>query len=182
MKNNFWVWAIVLVVLVIGVGMSAKGILSKVFSNKYDELFTKWGKVLGLDPRHLKAVAATESRVGLDTRYEPIGKTQGIMHVTIIAAREVMPTLTQAQFDNLLNTPELDIELGSKFFKKKWDDFKQYSPEKRLEYAIKAYNGGTGRMNQILAGQSSPVINSAKNNMQIHWDRYTKNLKTIGVA
>lgn len=182
MKNNFWVWAIVIVVLIIGVGMTTKNIFSKIFSNKYDELFTKWGNTLGVDPRYLKAVAATESRVGLDTRYEPIGKTQGIMHITIGAAREVMPSLTQSQFDNLINTPELDIELGSKFFKKKWDDFKQYSAEKRLEYAIKAYNGGTGRMNQILAGQTSPIIENAKSNMQTHWDRYSKNLKTIGVA
>ena len=165
-----------------GLFFMGKNLKSKFFSNQYDGHFSTWGKKLGVNPVHLKAVAATESGVGADTRFEPIGKTKGIMHVTIAVCREFYPNFTQDQFDKLIDNPALDIEIGSRYFQKKWQEFAGYPEKQRLEYAIKAYNGGAGRMRQIIAGKTSPEIAAAKGNMEKHWARYERNLEKIGVA
>ena len=152
-------------------------------NNAYDAIFKKIGLKLNISSRILKAIAANESTVGLAKSIEAIGDTKGIMHVIYDTAVRFNPGLQPGQHKKF--TPEQDIETGSKYFQFL---MKKYGV---LEYAVKAYNGGEGRMSQVLAYQKTKVfkpvrtgdtvdkMNKAYANMTTYWERFNRNYKLL---
>lgn len=155
-------------------------------NNAFDDVFKKIALNIGISPRILKAVSANESSVGLDKRVEKIGNTQGVMHVIYNTAVRFYPGLNPGEHKSL--PLEKDIEIGAKYLSFL---FKKY---KNTEHAIKAYNGGEGRMNQILAYEKTKVFKpvrpgdtidkmiSANKNMTSYWERYQRNYNKLGIA
>ena len=161
------------------------GFISGIYDG-LDDIINAVARRVGVDPKYLKAVAATESNLGRDLRLEPIGDTKGITHVTYGVAKYYSPNLKQGDQKNL--STEADLEIGAKFLK---DLMKKYGS---IELAAKAYNGGEPRLNQIIKYNKSLVFSpitktdtlaamkSAESNMNIHWTKFKKNLDKIGVA
>ena len=155
-------------------------------NNSFDDVFKNIGKKIGISPRIIKAVSANESSVGLDKRVEKIGNTQGVMHVIYDTAKRFYPNLKEGEHRNL--PLEKDVEIGAKYLSFL---FKKYN---NTEYAIKAYNGGEGRMNQIIAYQKTKTFKpiktgdtldkmlNANKNMTVYWERYQRNYNKLGIA
>lgn len=187
-KDNLIYWIIGLGIALL-IFMNKKSIVGYVeekitgINNTYDAIFKKIGSKLNISARVLKSIAANESSVGLAKTVEPIGNTKGIMHVIYDTAVRFSPGLKEGEHKNL--PPEKDIEIGSTYFQFL---LKKYGV---LEHAVKAYNGGEGRMSQILAYQKSNVfkpvrtgdtlekMNNAHANMTSYWQRFNRNFKLI---
>ena len=153
-------------------------------NNEFDNFFVKWGTAYGVNPKHVKAIGLNESYLGeFDNFVEVRGNTTGgIMHVELPTAQDYFPELT---FNELIQD-ETSIQVGTRHFRWLLDQFDQYEPGRQLEYAVKAYNGGVGRMNQLLRGRGSfssdewERISRAGVNMQKYWERFNRNLNRIG--
>lgn len=155
-------------------------------NDAFDDIFKTIGSRIKVSPRILKAVSANESSVGLNKGVEKIGNTKGVMHVIYDTAKRFDSNLRPG--DHLTMPIEKDIEIGAKYLAFL---FKKYG---NTEYAIKAYNGGEGRMNQIIAYQKTKVFKpvkagdtlekmlSANKNMTIYWERYQRNYNKLGIA
>lgn len=152
-------------------------------NNAFDSIFKSVGKKLNISPRILKAIAANESTVGRNKSVEAVGNTQGIMHVIYATAIRFSPGLKEGEHKSL--PPEKDIEIGSKYFHFLMNKYGV------LEHAVKAYNGGEGRMSQVLAYQKTRVfkpvrtgdtvekMNNAYANMTTYWERFNRNYKLL---
>lgn len=147
-----------------------------IFPDNYDRLLRAAAKKYGLSPQMVKAVAANESMVGKFTQLESIGGTTGIMHIKLSTARDLVPTLTQAE----LNRPEVDIDLGVRYLKKMWDRYSKFDPITRTRYAVMAYNGGPGRMDEIIKKGEGAVANESWfKNMTTYHSRYSKHYSQL---
>lgn len=155
-------------------------------NNDFDDIFKTAGAKVNISPKIIKAVSANESTVGLNKAVEKIGNTQGVMHIIYDTAVRFSPGLKPGEHRIL--PVEKDIEIGAKYLSFL---FKKYN---NTEHAIKAYNGGEGRMSQILAYQKTKVFKpvrpgdtlekmlSANKNMTSYWERYQRNYNKLGLS
>lgn len=190
-KEDFW---ILLFISVLGyvIFMSKNEISNYVeekisgINNSFDDIFKKMASKTGVSARVIKAISANESSVGQNNGTEKIGDTKGVMHLIYDTAVRFSPGLKPGDHKNL--PVEKDIEIGAKYL-----NFllKRYG---NIQHAVMAYNGGEGRMDQIIAYQKSktfkPIRNgdtlermqAAHKNMTTYWDRYQRNFNKLGIA
>ncbi len=145
-------------------------------NDDYDDLFLKYGALYGVSPKVLKAISANESMIGKYQGLEPIGGTTGIMHIKLETARQHEPKITAQE----LSTPEGNIRVATKHFKYLMGLYSKYPKEEQTEYAVKAYNGGQGRMQTILTLGDAVKETGYYKNMNTYWDRFNKHKKKIG--
>ncbi len=145
-------------------------------NDKYDDLFLKFGQLYGVSPKTLKAISANESYIGKYQGLEPIGGTTGIMHIKIETARQHEPKITAQE----LSTPEGNIRVATKHVKYLMGLYSKHPKSLQEEYAVKAYNGGQGRMNSILTLGDAVKDTGYYKNMSTYWDRFNKFKKQLG--
>lgn len=145
-------------------------------NDKYDALFLKYGSLYGVSPKVLKAISANESMIGKYQGLEPIGGTTGVMHIKLATARQHEPKITQDE----LNNPENEIRVATKHFKSLLNLYGKYPRDLQVEYAVKAYNGGQGRMNTIITLGDAVKETGYYKNMSTYWDRFNKHKAKLG--
>lgn len=140
MKPAHWILFLVIFLIIIATGgtMAYKNIQSKnpkKWTDKWNDLFIKYGQKFGVRPELLKAIAMKESSLRADPGYEPIGGTWGIMQIKLSTAQQFEPKITQAE----LMEPEAQIRCAAQFVA--WLQ-KQFPGDEAK--AIQAYNAGAG--------------------------------------
>lgn len=160
-------------------------------NNAFDDVFKKAASMTGVSAKMIKAISANESSVGQDKRVEKIGNTQGVMHLIYDTAKRFSPGLNPGDHKNL--PVDKDIEIGAKYLSFL---LKRYG---NIQHAVMAYNGGEGRMDQIVRYEKTGVFTplkrgpnqtpdslqamlGAKKNMIAYWERYQRNFNKLGLA
>lgn len=164
MKNIIIFGALILA----GVLITKKAISG--INDDYDDLFIKFGLKHGVNPKVLKAISLNESWLGKYSNTVTVNgnTTAGLMHIELPTARDYMPMISPEQ---LLN-PEVEIEIAAMLVR---DLLRKY--DGNLELAVRAYNGGQGRVSQFLAGT---VNNTWLKNTTAYWERFNRNMERLG--
>jgi soluble lytic murein transglycosylase-like protein len=143
-------------------------------NDNYDSFFLKYGALYNVSPKLLKAISANESMIGKYQQLEPIGGTTGVMHIKLDTARQHEPKMTQAE----LNMPENEIRVATKHLRYLLDRYSKYPDQ--VQYAVKAYNGGAGRMDTIIKFGATVNHTGYYKNMSTYWERFKKHKNQLG--
>jgi soluble lytic murein transglycosylase-like protein len=159
----------------IGIALMTAFIIKKIVditgvNDEFDELFIKYGDKFKVNPKHIKALSMNESYIGKYKNSDTVNgvTTKGILHIQLATARDYVPYISETE----LLKPENEISIASEHFKWLLDRFNN-----DLELAVRAYNGGVGRVTQYLAG-TAPMIWIANTNE--YWERFQRNINKLG--
>lgn len=149
---------------------------------RFDALFVKYGKLYGVSPAWLKAIALNESSLGdapsvalgirepsnIEESVSDDGKSWGLMQLTLSTARQFDPAATAEK----LNNPEYSIKLSAQLIA--WLS-KQFSTvdARWTEWIIKSYNQGVGNTRKERDGASTGYAAE-------YWNRFQRNLSRVG--
>lgn len=150
-------------ILALRSGDAMAGELNPAFT-KYDDLFKRYGKQLGVPWRWIKAVAMVESNLGraksvarglasptdVEGSKSSDGKSWGIMQTTLTTAQELEGFVITESY---LNNAENSIRLGTKYLAKM---IARFGINDR-ESVIRAYNGGPGFKNTAQGKTLTPL-------------------------
>lgn len=165
-------WQIAAILAGLGILVMSKTVIGSEndsYPDQYDGLFIKFAKRHGIAPALVKAIAANESYVGKYQGHEPIGGTTGVMHIKLTTAQMFNKGLTKEE----LARPETEVEYAVRYIKWLWDRYGRYDTAQRVQFTVMAYNGGPGRMDEILKKGVSEVKDTAwYKNMNTYWTRF----------
>lgn len=144
--------------------------VSNAVNSEFDNFFQRSGNRHNINPNYIKALGLNESWLGKYTNTVTVqGRTTGgIMHIELPTARDYVSHITPEQ----LTQPENEIEIATRHFKWLLSEFDQ-----DLELAVRAYNGGIGRVRQYLKNEAPD--HWIKNTTD-YWERYQRNMKKLG--
>lgn len=144
-----------LVVLIIGLAALVGGggfVAYKIstggrYNDSLDPFFERYALENKLSPLLLKAIAMNESglRFEFSDIFEPVGGTQGIMHIQLATARDYEPSLTAKD----LQKPENEIRVAAKHVARLLE---KYGGDERK--VVWAYNAGEGN---VTKGRIPPI-------------------------
>jgi len=168
--------AAVVVLLVLGRKTVAEKIsYSLADKTRFDAYFLKFGRQYGVSPALLKATWLHESLAGTmpsvvhgekfpddaeGSKAESDGKSYGQMQITPDTANRPRVRLGRTMTVRDLNTATTAIELAARIFAELGTYYFPvgvYTPEKRLEYMIRAYNGGPGFLSTKQGRSDTPI-------------------------
>jgi soluble lytic murein transglycosylase-like protein len=159
----------------IGIAIMTAIIIKKIMditgvNDEYDSLFLKYGNEFDVNPKHIKALSLNESYIGKFTNSDTVNgtTTKGLLHIQLATARDYDPYISESE----LLKPENEIAIASEHFKWLLSRFNN-----DLELAVRAYNGGVGRVTQYQAGLA-PMIWIQNTNE--YWERFQRNLNKLG--
>lgn len=149
---------------------------------RWDALFKKYGAQYGVPWTWLKAIAMNESSLGehpsvkrgiaspgdADGSKSSDGKSWGLMQLTLPTARDYAP---QAQVKDL-NDPDFSVRIAARFIQFLMRQIPTVSARYQ-EFVIKSYNQGLGNSRKEMAGSIAGYA-------QEYWERFRRNLETIG--
>lgn len=162
---------VLLILGFIGLVMTSKKIyeISNAINDEFDNLFFESSKRNAINPNYLKAIGLNESWLGKYKNYVTVNgrTTSGIMHLELPTARDYFPNITESE----LTRPENEIEIAARHFKWLLNEFNN-----DLELAVRAYNGGIGRVRQYLNGEAPEIW--VKNTNE-YWERFNRNLEKL---
>lgn len=133
---------------------------------KFDSIFQKYATIYGLDWKMLKTICYIESNLGraasvtrglvapsdVEGSKSSDGLSWGIMQVRITTARDYDPTVTVIK----LNDPDYSVKIAAQHLSM----LKKYftsQDQNVVEYVVKAYNQGQGRMQKVINGEATDV-------------------------
>lgn len=145
--------------------------VSSAINSEFDEFFKKSGNRHGINPNILKAIGLNESWLGKYQNDVTVNgrTTAGIMHIELPTAQDFIPGVTHEQ----LLQPDVEIEVATRLFK--WL-LEQPEIKGDLELAVRAYNGGIGRVRQYIEGEAP---DHWIKNTTAYWERFNRNLKRL---
>lgn len=131
---------IFIVLLMFIVLFNYKPILKKIFPLQYSQSVMKYSKQYNVDPYIVYSIIRVESK------FNPYAKSNkgamGLMQITPQTGRYIAELLDIDNFEeSKLYNPDLNIQFGSFYFTKLYNDF-----NKDMDCALAAYNGGSGNV------------------------------------
>lgn len=135
----------------------------------FDAAFQKYGAQWNVDWTWLKAFAMNESLLGTlpsvaNGETSSDGLSWGLMQVTLATAKDMDANAT---IDNL-NDPDYSINIAAKYIStvlvSRWGN--------NVEFVVKSYNEGPGRMAEVLDG-------TATDNSVDYFNRWERNLTRV---
>lgn len=143
--------------------------VSSAINSEFDEHFKRSGNRNGINPNYIKALGLNESWLGKYQNSVTVNgnTTAGILHIELPTARDYEPSISHEE----LVKPENEIEIGTQHFKWLLEQF-----DNDLELAVRAYNGGIGRVKQHLKGEAPE--HWIKNTTS-YWERFNRNLSKL---
>jgi len=164
MKSFYLVGGLTLIGVAVNRFLKISGV-----NNEFDKYFKISGLKNGVAPRYLKAISMNESFLGEYQNTVTVNgnTTGGLMHIELPTARDYVSQITPGE----LLIPGNEIEIASRHFKVLLN---RYNND--LELAVRAYNGGMGRVDQYLDGLA-PM--QWVENTNEYWARFQRNLNKI---
>lgn len=131
---------IFVVVIIITILINYKSILKKTFPVQYSQSVLKYSAQYNVDPYIIYSIIRVESK------FNPYAKSSkgaiGLMQITPQTGEYIANLLNISNFDeSLLFNPDLNIQFGSFYFSKLFNDFNA-----DIDCALAAYNGGSGNV------------------------------------
>ena len=132
---------IIIIIIVIGLLLLRMQILPKIYSQKYSEYVEKYAEENNLDPLLVYSIIKAESNFKKDAKSN--SDAIGLMQVMPSTAREIGENLGIEEInEEILYEPELNIQIGTKYFRNLLDKYNNYN------LAIIAYNAGMGNLDK----------------------------------
>lgn len=118
-------------------------LLPRIYPKKYSEYVEKYAVEYGLDPLFIYSIIKTESNFKVQAKSN--SGAIGLMQVMLKTAKEMGNILELEEVtEEDLYKPEINIEIGVKYFKDLLDRYNNYN------LAIIAYNAGMGNLDKWL--------------------------------
>lgn len=117
-------------------------ILPKIYQKKYSQYVEKYAEENNLDPLLVYSIIKAESNFKENAKSN--SNAIGLMQVMLSTAQEIGITLEENITEESLYNAELNIKIGTKYFKKLVDKYNNY------KLAIMAYNAGMGNLDKWL--------------------------------
>lgn len=116
--------------------------------DRFDDLFEKYGKIYGIDPKMLKIISMIESRIGQNAGIGFDGKSTGIMQIAPnvkldsnnihdVKERQIKGTLNGPRPIDDFDDHELSVETAAKLLA-----YAQKIFGSNKEFVVKSYNQG----------------------------------------
>lgn len=143
--------------------------VSNAINDEFDLYFQRSGERNNIDPNYIKALGLNESWLGKYKNEVVVNgeATSGIMHLELPTARDYLPGVSREE----LLKPENEIEIATKHFK-----WLLGQTNNNLDHAVRAYNGGIGRLREYLRGEAPDIW--VKNTNE-YLERFKRNLKRL---
>lgn len=117
-------------------------ILPQIYQKKYSQYVEKYAEENNLDPLLVYSIIKAESNFKENAKSN--SNAIGLMQVMLSTAQEIGITLEENITEESLYNAELNIKIGTKYFKKLVDKYNNY------KLAIIAYNAGMGNLDKWL--------------------------------
>ncbi len=117
-------------------------IRKQIYKQEYSEYVNKYAEINEIDPMWIYAIIKVESNFNKDATSNSGAK--GLMQIMESTAKDMAKNLNLENFTGeMLYNPEINIMLGTKYFKELLNKYNQ-----NYYLAIAAYNGGIGNVDE----------------------------------